>query len=237
MPGYGPYAWHAGNHAGARSTNRQVFINIKSMMSDTFVKTFEGGGVFEYRPGWIDTDRAVALLRELSDEIAWRQEAIPMFGRMVQQPRLLCFMGDAGVRYRYSGTDHDATPWHASVRSIRDRLERDIGVRFNSVLLNLYRDGRDSMGWHSDDEPELGDMPVIASISLGQERRFMLRARRDKSEKFEVTPASGSLIVMRGTLQRDWQHQVPKTARPLVARINLTFRRVLDRPKRRRPRA
>lgn len=206
-------------------------------MSDAFVKTFEGGGILEYEPNWVDANQAVVLERELRDEIAWRREAIPMFGRMVQQPRLLCFMGDAGVRYRYSGTDHAAMPWHASVSSMRERLERDTGVRFNSVLLNLYRDGRDSMGWHSDDEPELGDAPVIASVSLGQERRFVLRARNDKSRKHEMTPASGSLIVMRGTLQRDWQHQVPKTARPVGARINLTFRRILDPPRRRHPRA
>ena len=208
------------------------------MNSDAFVKTLEGGGILEYRHGWIQPDQAEALQAVLTDEIPWRQEAIPMFGRMVQQPRLLCFMGDPGVEYRYSSTDHQAAPWHPEVLALRDRLERETGAEYNCVLLNLYRDGRDSMGWHSDDEPELGELPVIASISLGQQRRFVLRARRDTSRKFELTPASGSLIVMRGSLQRDWQHQVPKTARPVGVRINLTFRRILSpRSRRTRPRA
>ncbi len=119
----------------------------------------------------------------------------------------------------------------AGLAALRDRLRKELGVPFNSVLANLYRDGRDAMGWHSDDEPELGAEPVIASLSLGAARRFVLRRRDDHAVKQTLVLAPGSLLVMRGACQRDWQHALPRTAKPVGPRLNLTFRHI--RPLRR----
>lgn len=145
------------------------------------------------------------------------------------QPRKIAFQGDTGISYVYSGDVYRAEPWHADVAALRTEIERETGCRFNSVLLNLYRDGRDSMGWHSDDETELGPCPTIASVSLGAERRFVLRSRTDKQKKIEIKPASGSLMIMRGDLQHFWQHALPKTALDVQPRINLTFREIVPR--------
>lgn len=200
-------------------------------------------GRLEYRPGWLGRTDADALFEVLSAEIAWQRRTIRMFGRVLDQPRRIAFQGDEGVVYRYSNDDYRADPWHPALRALRERLEAEIGTRFNSVLLNLYRDGRDSMGWHADDEAELGRDPTIASISLGAERRFQLRPKRSAararqveekggpgSERVSLLPAHGSLILMAGDLQHAWQHHLPRTARPVGPRINLTFRRILRPP-------
>ena len=135
-------------------------------------------------------------------------------------------MGDPGARYRYSGTTHTPSPWHAAVLNLRDRIAAHCDAPFNSVLINLYRTGQDSMGWHADNEPELGPEPLIASVSLGATRDFRLR-RNDRSQP-TITHAleSGSLLVMKGDMQRDWQHSLPRRARVNQPRINLTFRQV-----------
>lgn len=185
----------------------------------------------DYRPGWIEPARADSLFTTLQREVAWEARALTMFGRVIEQPRRIAFQGDDGVVYRYSNDDYHAAPWHPAVAALRDRLEDDYGTPFNSVLLNLYRDGRDGMGWHADDEPELGDRPMIASISLGAVRRFVLRSRAGPARKIDLALAPGSLLLMAGDLQQRWQHQVPKTARPVGPRINLTFRRILRPPR------
>jgi len=197
------------------------------MESEVYVKSLEPDGVVEYHESWLDSSQADARMNELTEEINWERRWVRLFGKRIVQPRLVCFQGDPGVKYTYSGDMHAAKGWHRAVSSIRDRLEHHCGVRFNSVLMNLYRDGNDSMGWHADDERELGDNPFIASVSLGGIRRFVLRSVVDRGNKFEIKPAHGSLIVMRGALQHHWQHQVPRTRRPVGPRINLTFRRVL----------
>src|SRR5690606_30273743 len=117
-------------------------------------------------------------------------------------------------------------PWSAALSDLRDRLERELGTGFNSVLANLYRDGRDAMGWHSDDEPELGPAPVIASVSLGATRRFVLKHRRKPDRKLALELPAGSLLVMAGATQRNYRHALPRTARPVGGRINLTFRSI-----------
>lgn len=151
-----------------------------------------------------------------------------MFGRWVDSPRLSCWIGDAGASYRYSGQSFEPHPWPDALLPLRGRLRQELGIDFNSVLANLYRDGRDAMGWHSDDEPELGPEPVIASVSLGAARRFVLRRRDDHTVRKEFRLEPGSLLVMRGNSQRDWQHALPRTAKPVGPRINLTFRRIVD---------
>lgn len=181
-------------------------------------------------PHFLAPAEAAALLTELTDNVPWRHEPIKLFGKEVMQPRLTAWYGDAGASYRYSGLQLEPLPWLPVLQELRQRVEAAAGTSFNSVLLNLYRHGQDSMGWHADDEPELGPEPVIASLSLGATRRFRLRPRPGAA--FTHAPAglelsSGSLLLMRGPTQHHWQHAVPKTARPTGPRLNLTFRRVV----------
>jgi alkylated DNA repair dioxygenase AlkB len=171
-------------------------------------------------------DEANRLLRELRTGVDWQQEEILIFGQRRLVPRLVAWHGDPGARYVYSGTEHRPQPWTPTLRHIRDRASALTGVVFNAVLLNLYRDGRDGMGWHADDEPELGRNPVIASVSLGAERRFCLRHRRRRDLKVDLPLPHGSLLCMSGATQHHWLHALPKTRRPAGERINLTFRHV-----------
>ncbi len=160
----------------------------------------------------------------LVTELDWREESIPMFGRRVKVPRMCAWCGDDGVVYRYSRTVHRAGGWPEHVESLRDDLRARLGVRFNFVLANWYRTGADAMGWHADDEPELGDRPCIASLSFGAARRFTMRARDGIARRTELLLEHGSLLLMWGRSQRHWQHALPATKRAVGARINLTFR-------------
>jgi len=173
---------------------------------------------------WLPHAAADTLQRTLRDDVPWEVHKIRMFGRQVDSPRLSCWMGDPAARYRYSGTEFVPQPWHPALLPLRDQLAAFCGHAFNSVLLNRYRDGDDGMGWHSDNEPELGPAPVIASVSLGAPRRFLLRRRDDHAKKAEVLLDHGDLLVMGGQTQRLYQHSLPKSARPLAERLNLTFR-------------
>jgi alkylated DNA repair dioxygenase AlkB len=166
------------------------------------------------------------LFRELREGIDWRQEEVLVFGRRHAVPRLVAWHGDPGARYTYSGTPHEPLPWTPALERIRHRVQAIAGCEFNAVLLNLYRDGRDGMGWHADGEPELGPEPVIASVSLGAVRRFCLRHRKRRGLRADLALPHGSLLLMSGATQRNWVHAVPKTAVPVGERINLTFRRI-----------
>ncbi|OXY80798.1 alpha-ketoglutarate-dependent dioxygenase AlkB family protein [Oceanimonas doudoroffii] len=165
---------------------------------------------------------ADAWLAKLSRDIPWQQHRLTMFGREVHEPRLSCWMGD--WPYRYSGRERRPEPWHPLVQDIARRLEVICAQPFDGVLINLYRDGYDSMGWHADDEPELGRNPMIASVSLGERRRFMLR--HDGGERRELWLEHGSLLVMAGEMQHHWRHALPRMTRAGGQRINLTFRRL-----------
>lgn len=180
-------------------------------------------------PGWLAPGEADALLAALTEQVPWEVHRIRMFGRWVDSPRLSCWIGDPGTGYVYSGARFEPKPWPAALAALRPRIDEAAGVAMNSVLANLYRDGRDAMGWHSDDEPELGARPVIASLSLGGTRRFVFRHRRDPALKHELALAHGSLLLMAGDTQADWKHALPRTARQVSPRINLTFRRILPR--------
>lgn len=177
---------------------------------------------------WLSPSIAELAFSVLHGQISWETHRLRLFGRWVDAPRLSCWIGDPGAVYRYSGRTFAPQPWPHALLPLRQRLREELGVDFNSVLANLYRDGRDAMGWHSDDEPELGPEPVIASLSLGAARRFVLRRRDDHAVKQALVLEPGSLLVMRGASQRDWQHALPRTARPVGPRINLTFRRIVD---------
>lgn len=178
----------------------------------------------EVRSGWLGDHDARILAAALAAEVPWTVHSIRMFGRWVDSPRLSCWMGDPGAAYRYSGALFHPEPWHPAIERLLPKLEAASGARFNSVLLNRYRHGGDSMGWHSDDEPELGPEPVIASLSLGVERRFLMRMKADHAVKAEWRLAHGDLLVMRGDCQRKAQHALPKMAGAKAERINLTFR-------------
>lgn len=183
----------------------------------------------QHLPGWLAATDADRLLSALQADVAWEIHRIRMFGSWVDSPRLSCWIGDPQARYRYSGAEFVPHPWLPSLRSVRDRLETEGIGRFNSVLLNRYRGGGDYMGWHSDDEPELGPAPVIASLSLGAARRFLLRRRDDPTRKAEYLLGHGDLLVMAGQTQRFYQHALPKMARVQGERINLTFRWITPR--------
>lgn len=170
---------------------------------------------------------ARAWFERLDAEIPWEQHRIFLFGRHVNAPRLSCWVGDAGAAYTYSRTRFEPRPWTPGLSDLRERVSALCGERFNSVLCNLYRDGNDSMGWHSDDEPELGPAPVIASLSFGATRRFRLRHRCDRARHVELLLESASLLRMSGATQHNYRHDLPRTRRAVGARINLTFRRVL----------
>jgi alkylated DNA repair dioxygenase AlkB len=178
-------------------------------------------------PHWLAQDEADSLLEELRGSFAWEVHRIRMFGREVDSPRLSCWVGDPDATYVYSRTRFEPHPWTEALASLRWRVQQACGARFNSVLANLYRDGRDAMGWHSDDEPELGPRPVIASVSLGAERRFCLRPRAKDASPRDVRGLElphGSLLCMSGETQRNYQHSLPRTSAAVGPRINLTFR-------------
>jgi alkylated DNA repair dioxygenase AlkB len=180
----------------------------------------------DYRPDWLGVAAAARLFATLRDAVPWEVHRIRLFGREHASPRLSCWIGDPAAVYRYSGTRFAPHPWLPELAALRERLRAELGAPFNSVLANLYRDGRDAMGWHSDDEPELGPAPVIASVSLGAPRRFVLKHRRDPALRHALVLEPGSLLVMAGATQRHWKHALPRTAKPVGARINLTFRQV-----------
>ena len=178
-----------------------------------------------FDPAFLAPAEAAALLVQLTAEVAWEQRAIRIFGQEMPQPRLTAWYGDLAARYTYSGLTWEPRPWTPALLALRQRVETATEARYNSVLLNLYRDGRDSMGWHADDEPELGPAPTIASLSLGATRRFRLRPRPGLAHPpFSIDLPNGSLLLMRGPTQQHWQHALPKTVRPVGPRLNLTFR-------------
>jgi len=181
-----------------------------------------------FYPDFFPTADADRLLSQLIETTAWRQDSIKIYGKLTLLPRLTAWYGDPGTRYVYSGIVNDPMPWTAALTEIKEAVDAVSGVEFNGVLLNRYRTGKDSMGWHSDDEQEFGPNPVIASVSFGGTRNFQLRHKRRKELKASIELTHGSLLIMRGGTQENWQHQIPKTAKPVNERLNLTFRRIVD---------
>jgi len=167
------------------------------------------------------------LLSELIEQTPWRSEEVTVWGRKYPQPRLISWHGDPGRSYSYSGISVQPAPWTRTLTELRSVVEMVCGEAFNSVLLNFYRDGRDSMGLHSDDEPELGPRPVIASLSLGEARTFTFKHRKLEDHPLVKIPLeSGSLLLMKGDTQRNWKHGISKSSKPLGRRVNLTFRQI-----------
>lgn len=181
-------------------------------------------GVALYKSDFFTKAEADAYKESLHKEIAWEEAEIRMFGKMVKIPRLQAWYGTK--TYSYSGLEMIPHPWTPLLLEIKQRAERLADVTYNSVLLNLYRDGSDSMGWHSDDEKELGRNPTISSISLGGERYFHLRHKAKEHPTIKVLLEHGSCLLMKDEIQHHWQHQITKTKRSIAPRINLTFRTI-----------
>jgi alkylated DNA repair dioxygenase AlkB len=179
-----------------------------------------------FDPIFMDNKQADYYYEHLLAQVRWEQYHIKMFGKTLPQPRLTAWYGENGAAYSYSGIQLIPLPFTAELLSLKNSIEAYTKHEFNSVLLNLYRNQQDSMGWHSDDEKELGDFPFIASLSLGSSRIFQLKHKVDKLLKGKIELSHGSLLCMGGPMQSFWQHAVPKSNIPCGPRINLTFRQI-----------
>ena len=179
-------------------------------------------------PHFLNPDMAAQLFQVFSNNVPWRHDPIKVFGKTYMQPRLTSLHGTTNLGYGYANIRMQAQPMMPELNDILQRIAKIDNNDFNIVLLNLYRDGNDSNGWHADNEKELGQNPVIASVSLGAPRLFKLKHRYDKNLKHQLLLESGSLLLMSGVTQHHWLHQVPKTKKQVGPRINLTFRKVLD---------
>lgn len=173
---------------------------------------------------FLDSNEADHLLDQLTNTLEWRQDRVTLFGKSHPIPRLQCFIAQQGVQYRYSNLTMEGYGFPRVLELIKQKIEETTNHPFNAVLCNLYRDGQDSMGWHSDNEAELGEDPVIASLSLGSQRTFRLRELKNRKETVDFELSHGSLLVMKEGVQNEWEHSVPKRLRVKQQRINLTFR-------------
>lgn len=182
-------------------------------------------GVVNYHGRVLPDLEAARYFTALMDSVPWKSDEVVIFGKRILTARKLAWYGDAGCDYTYSGTTKQALLWSSALLDLKALAERLSGESFNSCLLNLYHNGGEGMGWHSDDEREIVRDSAIASLSFGAERRFVFRHKETK-EKVELVLENGSLLVMKGETQRFWQHQLPKAARVKTTRINLTFRRM-----------
>jgi len=181
-----------------------------------------------YHDNFFASSTSNKLFKQLQQEIKWQQDLITIFGKTHLQPRLTAWYGEKNKTYTYSNITMYPHDWLDCLLTIKNRIEPMCQCEFNSVLLNYYRHGKDGMGWHSDNEPELGKNPLIASVSFGGERRFMLKLRDKKNPlKSELVLNHGSLLIMAGETQHYWLHQIPKTTKQVNPRINLTFRTIL----------
>lgn len=177
-----------------------------------------------YFPNFFDKVEADKIFIDLLENTVWQQDSIKVYGKTHPQPRLTALYGNEGKPYSYSNIKMQPLNWTLLLKKIKFHIESVANTNFTSVLLNYYRDGSDSNGWHSDNEKELGINPVIASVSFGSERNFQLKHNNDKTLKKNIVLEHGSLLLMKGATQHHWKHQIPKTAKPVGPRINLTFR-------------
>lgn len=183
-----------------------------------------------YYPNFLSSSNATALFQKLHDSIPWQHDPITVFGKTYMQPRLTSLHGTTATSYTYSDVTMTPQPMTAELNTILTDIHAVYTHEFNVVLLNLYRDGKDSNGWHADNEKSLGPKPVIASVSLGEERFFHFKHRDHKTERYKLRLAHGSLLIMADAMQEKWLHQIAKTNRPIGPRINLTFRKLIGTP-------
>jgi len=179
-----------------------------------------------YIPNFIEKKLADTYFKHFTSEVNWQQDDIKIFGKTYQQPRLTALYAENNKPYSYSSIKMYPKSFSKEIENIKNKIEARINHKFTSVLLNLYRDGNDSNGWHADNEKELGKNPLIASISLGEERPFHFKHRKLKEERYKIILEHGSLLVMKGEMQHFWLHQIAKTKKQIKPRINLTFRTI-----------
>ncbi|MBK9460103.1 MAG: alpha-ketoglutarate-dependent dioxygenase AlkB [Sphingobacteriales bacterium] len=208
-----------------------IFGNIILENPDNNTNTKEGliiieNGEYIFYPNFFSKSESDMLLKSLHNNIIWKQESMNMYGKKIDFPRLTAWYGNNDKPYSFSGITLQPLPWTNEILIIKNKIDLIAKTEFNSVLLNLYRDGNDSISWHTDAEKELGINPVIASVNFGATRMFQLRHIKTK-EKLEIELTHGSLLIMQGELQHFWQHQVPKTNKTVGERINLTFRVII----------
>ncbi|NHN26236.1 alpha-ketoglutarate-dependent dioxygenase AlkB [Flavobacterium jejuense] len=183
--------------------------------------------LFEYYPNFLSEEKANLLLKKLLTDTPWKQDDITVYGKTHLQPRLTALYGNEGKPYSYSNIIMHPHPWNSTLMFIKNEIEDITQLNFTTVLLNLYRNENDSNGWHSDNEKELGRNPVIASLSLGQNRLFQLKHIEKKEAKQNIILNNGSLLVMKEGSQIHYKHQLPKSTSPKKSRINLTFRTII----------
>lgn len=183
--------------------------------------------VFEYYPNFFTNDEAEALFKKIHDETKWQHDEITIFGKKIAQPRLTCLFGNEGKPYSYSGITMHPNPWNPTLVYIKEKIEAIAQQHFTTVLANLYRNEKDSNGWHADNEKELGRNPIIASVSFGEVRKFQLKHNNNPDAKLTLNLAHGSLLLMKEGSQIHYKHQIPKATQSKKDRINLTFRTIL----------
>lgn len=171
-------------------------------------------------------DKSLVIFEALKEELNWQQDEIKMFGKRIPIPRMNAWYADVGCNYKYSGIQLEHNLWSPTLNIIRNKIKELYDISFNSCLANFYRNGQDSVGWHSDDEPELGKNPTIFSISFGEERKFQIRNKNDYKDRLNIPLTHNSLLIMKGSLQHIYEHQVPKEPKKQNPRVNLTFRNV-----------
>lgn len=183
-------------------------------------------GELKLWPDFISQGEQSSIFSKIMSEANWQQPSLRLYGKLQKTPRLVAWYGEAD--YTYSGHTHKNAPLTPALSKLWPAVEATAGCSFNAVLLNLYRSGQDSMGWHADDEPELGANPIIASLSLGAQRKFKVRHNQSR-EVIDILLPSGSLLVMQGAMQEYWQHAIPRMAKVSAPRLNLTFRLIKKR--------
>ncbi len=179
-----------------------------------------------YYPEFIPQEKQKEYFEQLHKQVKWQQDDIKVFGKTYPQPRLTALFAENEKPYSYSSITMHPQPFSPVLQQLKQLVEGKTGHSFTTCLLNLYRDGQDSNGWHADDEKELGQNPIIASLSLGTPRFFKFRSKNNKADTRKLLLSPGSLLLMKGSTQHFWQHQLPKTAKNLGERINLTFRKI-----------
>jgi len=185
--------------------------------------------IFDYHPGLFTIAESENYIQKLINDVSWKQRSVLMYGKEVITPRLTAWFGDPDTDYSIKGDDSVPMPWTKELLEIKARVESLSHIKFNSVLLNYYRDGNDSVDWHNDGNGVPGRDMFVASVSFGQERQFDIRSKTDHSSKFSVLLENGSYLLMKGNFQDDWEHRIAKSKQPMRARVNLTFRIILDK--------
>lgn len=191
----------------------------------TTVNLLPYDGQLLYWPGVFDQTQANGYLDKLMEQVDWKPDEVMMFGKLIVTKRKMAWYGDEGAHYRYSGIERRPMIWTPLLIELKEKTELVAGEKFNSCLLNLYHNGSESMGWHSDNEPELRKNGTIASLSLGPDRKFSFK-HRSTGEKISVLLEHGSLLLMQGVIQKHWLHQLPPMKKVSDPRINLTFRQI-----------